>query len=300
MDDRDESFVTADGEDGATIPNEINYDLSPAVVCLDCSIDVAVTPKEFLLGQRAISAAQIAREGKNVRVVAHVRQDVQRSYKEMYVDVTGKLPAFARAVLPQLLLYMENAVDYPRNTASLVCLKPKSLRGTCAFSETMITNLGENPKFSMKVPTHLATPHEIRKVDHTIGWKQIGSNSKTPKCTVHKRFLLDVGSESFFYRNLRSFMIRKFIDAFVDMVREVEICVRGWHEGVEPFDESQCCQGGAAPGPQFWPKEGESVRKRVEMVIADLQNKAASPNLAMSGKIRGRERKSSSFFVGVE
>jgi len=48
----------------------------------------------------------------------------------MYVDITGKLPSFARAVLPQLMVYMENAVEFPRNTASLVCIKPKSLRGT--------------------------------------------------------------------------------------------------------------------------------------------------------------------------
>ena len=46
MGDRDESFVTADGEDDTAIPNEISYDLSPAVVCLDCFIDVAVTARE--------------------------------------------------------------------------------------------------------------------------------------------------------------------------------------------------------------------------------------------------------------
>jgi hypothetical protein len=229
----------------------------------------------------------------------------------MYVDVTGKLPAFARAVLPQLLLYMENAVDFPRNTATLVCLKPRSLRGTCAFSETILTELNEKPRFSVNVPSKLAIPHEIRKVSHLAGWKHVGNDSHRTKCTVHKRFLLDVGSDSFFYRNLRSFMIRKFIDAFVDMVREVELCVRGWHQGNAPFDESQCCQGGIAPGPRVWPREGESVKARVEALLIELKQRGHSGSMSMSipgsppmspGKhpFKGRERKSSSIFLGVE
>lgn len=174
-----------------------------------------------------------------------------------------------------------------------------------AFSETMITKVNENPNFTLKVPTHLSIPFDSRKVDHKIGWKHVGKESGNAKCTVHKRFLLDVGSESFFYRNLRSFMIRKFIDAFVDMVREVEICVRGWHEGGIPFDESQCCQGGISPGPQFWPKEGESIKKKVEEVISRLKSssgqRTSTPSESASpGKVRGRDRKSSSIFVNIE
>lgn len=156
----------------------------------------------------------------------------------------------------------------------------------------------------MKVPTKLSVPHEYRKLDHTINWKQVASNSKTPKCTVHKRFLLDVGSDSFFYRNLRSFIIRKFIEAFTDMAREVELCVRGWHEGQPPFDESQCFQGGIAPGPSLWPKQGQSVRKQVDGVLAELKSKMASattsPTPSQRKGVKGRDRNSSSFFVGVE
>jgi hypothetical protein len=45
---RDESFVTADDdeEDTTAIPHKIDYDMSPAIVCIDCSMDVAVTPRE--------------------------------------------------------------------------------------------------------------------------------------------------------------------------------------------------------------------------------------------------------------
>jgi hypothetical protein len=52
---RDESFVTADESHdefvlSATVPKSlIDYDLSPAVICLDCQMDVAVTTKEVSL-----------------------------------------------------------------------------------------------------------------------------------------------------------------------------------------------------------------------------------------------------------
>jgi len=42
----DESFATAEGDDAATKDRIIDYDMSPAVVCIDCAIDVAVTPRE--------------------------------------------------------------------------------------------------------------------------------------------------------------------------------------------------------------------------------------------------------------
>jgi hypothetical protein len=79
-----ESYATAEEDETHVVgsPNIsntiIDYDLSPGVACIDCFIEIAVTPKEFLLGQRAISATQIAREGKNIRVVSHIRQDVHR------------------------------------------------------------------------------------------------------------------------------------------------------------------------------------------------------------------------------
>jgi len=131
----------------------------------------------------------------------------------------------------------------------------------------------------------------------------VGKDSQNVKCTVHKRFLLDVGSDGFFFRNLRSFMIRKFIEAFVDMVREVELCVRGWHDGTNiPFDSSVCCQGGVSPGPRFWPREGESLKTRVEELIADLKNSTTKgDSLSPPPPPRkGRDRKSSSIFMGVE
>lgn len=162
-------------------------------------------------------------------------------------------------------------------------------------------DLKEEPNFTMKIPTGLATPHERRKIDHVTGWKNATKESKEPKCTVHKRFLLDVGSDSFFFRNLRSFMIRKFVEAFVDMVREVEMCVRAWHTGSPKFDESVCCQGGVSPGPRFWPKHGESVQAKAEKLISNLKtNMSAIPMSPGPPVPRGRERKSSSMFLQTE
>jgi hypothetical protein len=168
-----------------------------------------------------------------------------------------------------------------------------------AFSETVLTNVNEKPKFHMQVPSKLAVPYEQRKVDHLTNWKHVGKDSRSPKGTVHKRFLLDVGSDSFFFRNLRSFMIRKFIDAFIEMAREVELTVRGWHEGQPRFDESVCSQGGVSPGPQFWPKQGESVKQRVAEVIAELKSTSAIP-MSPGPAPKGRDRKSSSMFLSVE
>lgn len=47
-DERDDSFHTAEDVDTATsgIPANVSYGLSPAAVCIDCSIDVPMTRRE--------------------------------------------------------------------------------------------------------------------------------------------------------------------------------------------------------------------------------------------------------------
>jgi len=277
----------------------VTYGTSTATVCLDFYAEVPCTPFDFLLGQRAISKAQMAREGKNVRVTKHVRESVTRSCKELFVDVTGKLPGFARAVLPQIVTWMENQVDFPSNTASVVVLKPRSLRGACAFSETLYCDVGERPRYTIRAPTVLAMPVEERKIDYAGRW---GNRSCvqdwTPRCVVFKRLLLDVGADNVIMRRIRAAVLGKFVDAFVDMVREVLSCVSQWGANHRPRFESSAQMGHLATPARLWPTHGESVAARCAQLAEEFAALTDDDDAEPTNEMR--QRASSSFMYPVE
>jgi hypothetical protein len=247
-------------------PAPTSYGTSSATICLDFYCEIPCTPYEFLLGQRAISKAQLAREGKNVRVVKHLRESLERSTKELFIDVTAKLPSFARAVLPQFVLYMENQVRYPQNTASLVAVKPRALRGASAFSETYYCEVGEKPVFTIQPPANIALPFESKKVDFVKHWSAAPKSfdSEMVHGLVYKRFMLDVGVDNMLFRRIRAFMVSKFQDAFIDMVREVVTCVLSWTEDSQrrPRFESSAQPGDLASPSRLWPTNGESLQEK--------------------------------------
>ena len=278
-----------------TTTTTIDYGTTDATVCFDFVAAVPMPPRDCLLGQRAISKAQLAREGSNVHVMRHVRQDVDHSYKELFVDITGKLPPFARALLPSFVVWMEQSVAFPSNTASLVCIKPKALRGLCAFSETVYVAEGEHPVFSFAPPTNAAMPHRRIEVDYRSGWNHPAAadeawNAQSPRAMVCKRFLLDVGSNSLVWRRLRAFIVAKFEVAFVAMLREVELAVREWTSPESrPRFESCCKPGDVAPGPRIWPRVGgKTVPEQAMEVVAQLAQSQSG-----SGATTTRSRKDS-------
>jgi hypothetical protein len=299
-----------------------HYGLSDAVVCLDFYANVPMLPRDCLLGQRAISKAQIAREGSNVKVIRHVRQNLEHSYKELFVDVTGKLPSFARAILPSFVLYMENCVDYPTNTATLACIKPNRLRGTSAFSETVYCNVGEIPQFSIEIPSNTALPYSQTLIDYQTGWKQALPINKRPPIlgVVHKRFLLDVGANGIFWRRLRNFLLKKFQEAFVDMLREVELCVRSWGNSEDnhnngTIDGKTLAAGNEtiivtrprfesafsmeiAPKPRLWPRDGLDLKTRAAKLANEFAEYCKLELEEQVHKENRRERVvSASFFL---
>jgi hypothetical protein len=283
---------------GAAARPAPNYGSSPATICLDFYAPVPFTPFDVLLGQRAISKAQLAREGNNVRVVRHVRESLYKSYKELFVDVTGKLPAFARAILPQFVLYMENQVNYPQNTAALVCISPSSLRGACAFSETLYCEPGEAPAFTIRPPAGIALPHECRPLDYTVGWKP-ALRDRAVKGVVFKRFLLDVRKDNLVFRRIRAFMISKFCEAFTDMLREVETCLASWEAAVpRPRFESSAVAGDVAPVARLWPVDGESIAEKSKMLVKEFAQSVHRAQVPRDDE--PRQRASSSFLYPAD
>ena len=188
---------------------------------------------------------------------------MEKSYKELFVDVTQKLPSFAKAILPQFVLYMENCVNYPRNTASLCCVHPKALRGVSTFAETFYGKVSDFQivnEFTLQVVNE--TSYDAIYVNYEKGWKEkpvnfYNTDKKIARCVVYKRFSIDVCSDSFLYRKLRDVMIKKFLDAFIEMVREVESLVLSWNvkENARPRFESVTTNVIAPRIPKLWPYE---------------------------------------------